>query len=159
MSHLRVHVIPGDAAMTTVEENMRLMQTLDDAWNSQDWVTFDKRHAKDVDVFWPGQPQPTHSRPSHREEAIAFFKIFPDNRVGNRPYKVLFGQGDWTCSVADFTGTFKGPMTGSDGKLIPPNGKKFKVEFCTVAHWKDGEIVEEKLFYDKISLMQQIGLM
>lgn len=72
---------------------------------------------------------------------------------------MFFGQGDWTCSVADFTGTFRGPMTGSDGKEIPPTGKKFKVEFCTVAHWKNGEIVEEKLFYDKISMMQQIGLM
>jgi predicted ester cyclase len=145
--------------MSTVEENMRLMQTLDDAWNTQDWPVFEKRHAKDVDVFWPGQEKPTHSRPSHKEEAIAFFKIFPDNKVGNRPYKVLFGQGDWTCSVADFTGTFKGPMTSPDGTVIQPNGKKFKVEFCTVAHWKNGEIIEEKLFYDKISLMQQIGLM
>lgn len=138
---------------------MRLMQTLDDSWNSQDWVTFDKRHAKGVDVFWPGQPQPTHSRPSHREEAIPFFKIFPDNKVGNHPYKVLFGLGDWTCSVADFTGTFKGPMNTPDGKVIQPNRKKFRVEFCTVARWKNGEIVEEKLFCDKISLMQQIGLM
>lgn len=145
--------------MATVEENMRLMQTLDDAWNSQDWETFDKRHAADVDVFWPGQPDPTHSRRSHREEAIAFFAIFPDNRVGNRPYTVLFGQGDWTCSVAVFTGTFKGPMTMPDGKVIPPNGRSFRVEFCTVAHWKDGEIVEEKLFYDKILMMQQLGLM
>jgi hypothetical protein len=85
--------------MSTGEENMRLMQTLDDAWNAQDWVTFEKRHAKDVDVFWPGQEKPTHSRPSHKEEAIAFFKIFPDKKVGNRPYKVLFGQGDWKCSV------------------------------------------------------------
>ena len=50
-------------------------------------------------------------------------------------------------------------MTAPDGKIIPPNGKKFNVEFCTVAHWKNGEIVLEKLFYDKITLMQQIGLM
>ncbi len=63
--------------MSTVEENMRLMQTLDDAWNSQDWITFDKRHAKEVDVYWPGQEKPTHSRPSHREEAKAFFKNLP----------------------------------------------------------------------------------
>ena len=41
----------------------------------------------------------------------------------------------------------------------PPTGKKFKVEFCTVAHWKNGEIIEEMLFYDKMSLMQQVGLM
>lgn len=148
-----------DNHMSTVEENMRLMQTLDDAWNTQDWPVFEKRHAKDVDVFWPGQEKPTHSRPSHKEEAVAFFKAFPDNKVGNRPYKIFFGHGDYTCSVADFTGTFRGRMTGPDGKVIPPTGKKFKVEFCTVAHWKKGEIVEERLFYDKISLMQQIGLM
>jgi hypothetical protein len=30
---------------------------------------------------------------------------------------------------------------------------------CTVAHWKDGEIVEEKLFYDQVGLMKQIGVM
>jgi predicted ester cyclase len=50
-------------------------------------------------------------------------------------------------------------MKGADGKIIPPTGKKFKVEFCTVAHWINGEIVEEKLFYDKMELMKQIGLM
>jgi hypothetical protein len=106
------------------------------------YATFEKRHAAEVDVYWPGQVLPTHSRPSHKEEAIAFFKIFPDNKVGNRPYKIFFGQGDYTCSVADFTGTFKGPMTTHDGKVIQPNGKQFRVEFCTVAHWKDGEILE-----------------
>ena len=61
---------------------MRLMQTLDDSWNAKDGVTFEKRHAKEVDVFWPAQADPTHGRHSHRDEAIAFFKIFPDNMVG-----------------------------------------------------------------------------
>lgn len=87
------------------------------------------------------------------------FKAFPDNRVGNRPYKIFSGQGDYTCSVAEFTGTFTGTMTSPDGTVIPPTGEKFSVEFCTVSLWKDGEIVEEKLFYDKMSLMQQVGLM
>ena len=80
-------------------------------------------------------------------------------RSGTGPTRCCLAKGDWTCSVADFTGTFKGPMTTPDGKVILPNGRKFRVEFCTVAHWKNREIVEEKLFYDKISLMQQIGLM
>jgi ketosteroid isomerase-like protein len=53
----------------------------------------------------------------------------------------------------------KGPMKGADGKIIPPTNKKFKLEFCTVAHWKNGEIVEERLFYDLVGLMKQIGLM
>ena len=46
-------------------------------------------------------------------------------------------------------------MARPDGKMIPPNGKKFNVEFCTVAHWKNGEIVLEKLFYDRITLMHR----
>ena len=41
--------------MSTVEENMQLMQTFGNAWNSQDWVTFDKRHVTHVDVFRPGE--------------------------------------------------------------------------------------------------------
>jgi SnoaL-like polyketide cyclase len=88
----------------TVEENKQLMITLDDAWNSQDWDTFNKRHAEEVAVYWPGQPDPTRGQHAHQEEVEQFFKTFPDNRVGNRPYVVLFGEGHWTCSVANFTG-------------------------------------------------------
>jgi len=142
------------------EKNMELMQTLDDAWNTQDWETFNRRHAEGVAVYWPGQPEPTRGRKAHEEEAKQFFKTFPDNHVGNRPYKIFFAQGSWTCSVADFTGTMKGPMTSASGETIAPTNKKFNVEFCTVAHWnKMGEILEERLFYDLVGVMKQLGLM
>jgi hypothetical protein len=62
--------------------------------------------------------------------------------------------------VAKFTGTMTGPMKAPDGTTIQPTNKSFEVEFCTVAHWNDrGEIVQEKLFYDLVGLMRQIGLM
>lgn len=145
--------------MDRVENNLKLMKTLDDAWNDQDWETFLKRHAKDTIVTWMGRNSvATKGQGAHKAESIEFFKTFPDNHIDNDPYKVLFGQGDWTCSVARFTGTMKGPMAGPDGKMIPPTNKKFEIEFCTVAHWVDGEIVEEKLFYDLAELMRQIGV-
>ena len=68
------------------------------------------------------------------------------------------GQGDHTCTVADWTVTAKVPMKGADGKMVKP-GKIAKLEFCTVATWKDGEIVEERLFYDVIGMLKQLGLM
>jgi hypothetical protein len=61
----------------SVERNMELMQTLDDAWNSQDWETFDRRHAEDTAVYWPRQLEPTRGRHGHRAEAIEFFKTLP----------------------------------------------------------------------------------
>jgi hypothetical protein len=29
---------------------------------------------------------------------------------------------------------------------------------CTVAHWKNGQIDEENLFYDQVGMMIQLGL-
>jgi hypothetical protein len=139
-----------------------LMQTLDDAWNagptSPLWGTFRERHTEDVLVYWPGQGVPTRGRHNHDLEAVEFFKTFPDQRLVNRPYKVFFATGNHTCSVADFSGTMKGPMKVG-GKVIPPTGKSFHVEFCTVATWNEkGQITEERLFYDLVTFLRQIGL-
>ena len=57
-------------------------------------------------------------------------------KVHNRPYKTFFASGDWTCSIARFTGTMKGATIGPGGKEIPPTGKSFEVDFCTVARWE-----------------------
>jgi uncharacterized membrane protein len=69
--------------MSVEEKNKYLMKTLDDAWNSQDWDTFEERHAESVAVFWPGQPNPTLGVLNHRAESIEFFKAFPDNHIVN----------------------------------------------------------------------------
>lgn len=43
------------------EEILKLMKTLDDAWNagpeSPEWETFRKRHVDNVAVYWLGQPE------------------------------------------------------------------------------------------------------
>jgi ketosteroid isomerase-like protein len=38
-------------------------------------------------------------------------------------------------------------------------GKAFELEFCTVARWTNGEIVEENLFYDQVGFLRQIGVL
>ena len=144
--------------MSDEKRNMELMQTLDDAWNAQDLDTFAARHTKDVVVRWPGKA-PTIGLDAHRAEAIDFFKTFPNQRLGNRPYRVFFASGEWTCSIAHFTGTMTGPTRGPDGNQVMPTGKSFDVDFCTVAHWDEtGHIIEENLFYDLVTFMKQIGL-
>lgn len=149
---------PTSNARDVEKRNMELMQTLDDAWNAQDLDTFGKRHREDVVVKWPGQ-SPTHGIAAHRQEALDFFRTFPNQHLDNRPYRTFFASGEWTCSIARFTGTMSGPMKGADGKEIPPTGKSFEVDFCTVARWDaKGQIIEENLFYDLVGFMKQIGL-
>jgi predicted ester cyclase len=103
---------------------------------------------------------PINGIDAHRNGREYFFKAFPDNYVENNPYKVFFAQGEWTCSIAEFTGTHECPMMGLVGKMIPPTNKTFKVDFCTLAHWNnDGKIVEENVFYDQVGMMTKLGLM
>jgi hypothetical protein len=53
----------------------------------------------------------------------------------------------------------KGPVARPGGKAIPPTGKAFEVDFCTVARWdENGKIIEENLFYDMVGMMTQLGL-
>jgi hypothetical protein len=122
--------------MSVEEKNKDLMKTLDDGWNSQDWDTFEERHAENVAIFWPGQPNPTRGVRNHRAESIEFFKAFPDNHIVNNPYKILFANGDYTCSVADFTGTFKGPIKGLTGKSFSLLTGNSKQSFVPLRHGK-----------------------
>jgi hypothetical protein len=49
-------------------------------------------------------------------------------------------------------------MMGFDGRTIQPTNKTFKVDFCTVAHSKNGKIVEENLFYDQVGMMTRLDV-
>jgi hypothetical protein len=69
------------------------------------------------------------------------------------------------CFCTEFINPYisAGPTSGKymvlpDGKSIPPTNKKLQVDFCTVAHWKNGKMVEENLFYDQVGMMKQLGL-
>ncbi|MFI4972974.1 MAG: ester cyclase [Caulobacterales bacterium] len=139
-------------------DNLDRMKTLDDSWNAQDWEVFRSRHSADTAVYWPGQPEPTRGREAHQAESEAFFKSI-ENQLDNNPYKVMFASGDWTCTIARWTGRMVGPMRGLDGQMHAATNRPFELEFCTVARWKDGEIVEEKLFYDQVGFLRQIGLL
>jgi ketosteroid isomerase-like protein len=142
----------------SAEENLQRMKTLDDAWNAQDWEVFRKRHTHDTTVHWPGQPDPTRGIEAHHAESEAFFKSI-ENHLDNNPYRVMFGSGDWTCTIARWTGKMIGPWKGLDGKVHEATGKTFELEFCTVARWQDGAIVEENLFYDQVGFLRQIGVL
>jgi ketosteroid isomerase-like protein len=48
---------------------------------------------------------------------------------------------------------------GLDGKVHAATGKTFELKFATVARWKNGEIVEENLFYDQVGFLTQIGVL
>jgi len=140
----------------SVEDNLEVMRRIDQAWNERDWKTFDRLHAEDVAVVFT-HPEGVTGRDPHREEAQNFIAAFPDHQI-QFPHKLLFGQGDMICSVHRSSGRHTGDWKMPNGSVIPPTGKKMEIEMVTVAKVQDGELVEETLYFDNLSVMKQLGL-
>lgn len=93
------------------------------------------------------------------EEEDTFNHLQVENTViDNGPYPVVFGQGDWTCTLSRLTGTMNDSMRGLDDNMIQPTNQKFEIEVCIVTCSKKGEIVEQKVFYDLAGMRKQIGV-
>lgn len=140
----------------TIETYLTRFDSLDfDVFSNQKWDLLNVSHANDIVVHWPDGHQ-TEGIEKHIEDLRAMFLFAPDTKIEEHPIK--FGSGEWTCVTGVMSGTFSKSMPMGKGKTIPPTGKKFKLTMCTVAHWKDGKMIEEYLFWDNGEFMKQIGL-
>ena len=154
---------PADPKLAKYEAEERIVKahivtfdTLDfDVFTHQKWDRLHESHSKDIIVHWPDGHQ-TRGIDKHIEDLKAMFVYAPDTRIEVHPVK--FGSGEWTSVIGVMEGTFTKPMPAADGKTVPPTGKPFKLEMCTVGHWKDGVMDEEYLFWDNLTFMKQIGL-
>ena len=149
-------LVQFEAAETAVNGHIVTFDTLDfDVFTHQKWDRLQESHSKDIVVHWPDGHQ-TQGIERHIEDLKAMFVYAPDTRIQVHPVK--FGAGDWTSVIGVMEGTFTRPMPMPNGKSIPPTGKSFKLEMCTVGHWKGGVMDEEYLFWDNLTYMKQLGL-
>lgn len=140
-----------------VDKNLDTFDTLDFVvFNNQDWVRLHESHSHDVIVNWPDGHQ-TRGIDKHIEDLKAMFVYAPDTQIKVHPIKI--GSGEFTAVTGIMSGTFSKPMPVGDGKVIQPTGKKYSIFMCTVAHWADGVMIEEWLYWDNLTFMKQIGLL
>ncbi|PBQ34925.1 polyketide cyclase [Sphingobacteriaceae bacterium] len=151
-------------AKSTAEDEAAKMNTLLTRFDSLDFVVYSNQqwenlhasHADNILVHYP-DGHTTTGLPDHIKELTPTFVFAPDVKVTEHPVK--FGHGEWTSVIGVVEGTFTKPMPIGNGKSIPPTGKKFRFEMCTVGHWKNGKMIEEYLFWDNLSFMKEIGVM
>jgi SnoaL-like polyketide cyclase len=140
----------------TVKKNLETFDELDYVvFSNQEWTRLHESHSMDVKVNWPDGHQ-TQGIERHIEDLKALFVYAPDTRIKVHPIK--FGSEEFTCVTGIMEGTFTKPMPIGNGKFIEPTGKSFKLPMATVGHWKNGVMVEEWLYWDNQTYMNQIGL-
>lgn len=124
-------------------------------FTGQQWIRLHESHSKNVIVHWP-DGHTTTGIEKHMADLKAMFVYAPDTRI--KVHTVKIGTGEWTTVIGVMEGTFTQPMPTSDGKFMQPTNKAFKIEMCTVGHWKDGVMDEEYLFWDNMTYMKQLGI-
>ena len=141
-----------------LEKNLQTFDTLDfTVFSNQQWLRLHESHAKDIKVNWP-DGHFTTGIDRHIADLSAMFVYAPDTRIKQHPIRFGNSTGEWTAVTGVFEGTFTKPMPIGGGKFIKPTGKSFKMPMCTIGHWKDGVMIEESLFWDNQTYMNQIGL-
>ena len=144
------------AQLATQQANLANFDDLDfNVFSGQKWNQLGKSHAANIVVHWP-DGHTTTGIERHIEDLKTLFVYAPDTHISEHPIKVA--SGEWTAVTGVFEGTFTQPMPIGDGNVIQPTGKAFKMEMCTVGHWKDGVMDEEYLFWDNKAFMDQVGL-
>lgn len=125
-------------------------------FSNQEWTRMHESHSKDIKVIWP-DGHIVVGLEKHIEDLKALFVYAPDTRIKEHP--IRFGSGNMTAVTGVFEGTFTKPMPIGNGKFIQPTGKAFKMPMATIGIWgADGTMIEEQLFWDNQTYMNQIGL-
>lgn len=139
-----------------IAAHLAKFDTLDyTVFSNQEWTRFHESHAKDIKVNWP-DGHFTTGLERHIEDLKAMFVYAPNTQIKEHP--IRFGSGNFTAVTGIMTGTFTKPMPIGNGKFIQPTGKSFSLPMCTIGIWKDGVMVEESLFWDNQTYMNQLGL-
>jgi predicted ester cyclase len=143
----------------TAEANKQWMKASDDAFNARILDGRSLRYAADLLVHMGGQ-EPMGSD-AYRRDLEWILTAFPDLRYHNDPYKLILGEGEWTCAIAEVTGTNTGPLVSLERfalPTVPPTDKAIRISVCRVARWRDGEIATLKVFVDFAGAARQLGL-
>ena len=80
-----------------------------------------------------------------------FTAAFPDLAIEIRQQHEA--ADDMSIVEYTFAGTHRGELEG-----IPATGREMEVVACSVVAVRDGRIVEERDYYDTLSLMTQLGI-
>ena len=153
---LRAQIKSLTAGNAEIARNLQTFDTLDfTVFSNQQWVRLHESHAKDIKVNWP-DGHATLGIDRHIADLKAMFVYAPDTKIKLHP--IRFGSRNMTCVTGVISGTFTLPMPIGDGKFIQPTGKSFSLPMCTVGIWKNGVMIEEYLFWDNQTYMNQLGL-
>jgi steroid delta-isomerase-like uncharacterized protein len=131
-------------------DTQAVFNLLTQLWNTGDSELLPQVYTEQVERTDPNSLQPTRGRQqlaAYISGVHAGFRDFKLEIIGR------IGEGDqfateWTC-----TGTHTGVFQG-----IPATGRRVTISGVSLNWMQDGKIAVEKAYYDRLAMLQQLGV-
>ncbi len=135
----------------SIEENKALVQRfVEEVWNKGNLAAADEFLAANSVGHDPDAPGLAPGVEGFKQVFTMFRTAFPDLHV---TVEDMIAEGDKVVSRTTARGTHKGELMG-----IAPTGKQVTVAEIRIHRIAGGKIVEHWGIVDKLSLMQQLGV-
>lgn len=124
----------------------------DEAFNTRDVEGRKEIEAPDIEVIMPGGM--TLRGPDQAIEAVkVFWEALPDVQI---ICERQFSMGDTVVAEGTLSGTHSGTFRTPSGD-IPPSGNRVTARYATVKQFRDDKLVSERLYFDQLEFLQQLG--
>lgn len=137
--------------MATVTE---LYEQSTAAFNNHDRAAFAEFIDDTCEAVGPGGMQAT-GKEACIEFSWAWVEACPDSRG---TVHATYAAGDTVTAEGTFTGTHTGVLHSPMGD-IQPTGRTIKGDYIQVLRFRDGKAVYQHLMFDRLELLEQLGLM
>jgi steroid delta-isomerase-like uncharacterized protein len=125
-----------------------------EAFNAHDEQRIRETNGENVVFEAPGDVR-LEGREAATQYAMEWLNAFPDARITVHNEMVA---GDWVVQEFTFTGTHTAPMQSPMGE-IPATNRSLNGRGIQVVRVEGDVAVEERLYYDQVQVMTQLGLM
>jgi steroid delta-isomerase-like uncharacterized protein len=132
-------------------ETQRLTELHRELWNTGNPEIVKQLYTEHAERSDPNGREPIRHRGAHQ---IANFvtevrTAFPDFEL---ELKEAVAEGDHMAFDWTVTGTQRGEFQG-----MPPSGKRVEINGMTLERLRDGKVVSEHVYFDRLALLEQLG--
>lgn len=107
-----------------------------------------------TDITWTQPGVQIVGRDAVSAQQRALWTAFPDARI---EVVARVASADAVISEEILSGTQTGPFETPEGTL-PPTGRAIRMRFVTVQEVRDGKIAAERIYFDQLDFLGQLGL-
>jgi steroid delta-isomerase-like uncharacterized protein len=137
------------------QENSNVVQASFDAFTAHDLEQLSQWWAADFLAEQTGEPVPFNAE-QHRVFLQGYLTAIPDAHI---EVTLLIAQGNYVVVHWTGTGTQTGPLHTPTGRSIPATGKQVVLKVSETYELKGGKITHLWGFFDRVSLLSQLGVM